>query len=154
MNMIIYEPTVTYSRKEIQSVNIDSPEVSVNYIKKNVDFDPTVENFGVIFLNHKNMVLGHKLLFKGGLSSCVVDPKIIFRECLLISTCSSFIVFHNHPSGDPAPSMADNRVTDSIREGSIAIGFNFLDHIIIGEEENDQGGFKKGFYSFREVGVI
>ena len=150
--MTIFEPSVTYSRKEIPSVNMNGAESAFDYIKENCEYDPTVENFGVIFLNRKNMVLGHKILFKGGLNSATVDMKVLFRECFLMNCCSAFIVFHNHPSGDPAPSSADTNVTRKIREAARIIDLEFLDHIVVGEVNNDP--MFRGFYSYRDAGVV
>lgn len=151
--MIIFEPSVTYSRKEIPSFFIDKAEDTQKYIRENIDLEPGVESFGIVFLNNKNYILGHKILFKGGIKSVNYDLRIIFKECLLMNNCcTTFVVFHTHPSGDPAPSNADLRATRQIREAANIMDFIFLDHIIIGEKENDPVFL--GYYSFREAGVI
>jgi DNA repair protein RadC len=54
---------------------------------------------------------------------------------------TSFIIAHNHPSGDPKPSMEDVRVTDNLRKAGKLMGIPLIDHIIIGNGE---------YYSFRE----
>lgn len=43
------------------------------------------------------------------------------------------ILVHNHPSGDPTPSVADYRVTDRIYECADIMGITLLDHVIIGD---------------------
>jgi DNA repair protein RadC len=55
---------------------------------------------------------------------------------------SAFLVAHNHPSGDPAPSRADRVVTDALRSAAALVGVPMLDHIIIAA---------RGQHSFREV---
>jgi DNA repair protein RadC len=46
----------------------------------------------------------------------------------------SFILVHNHPSGDPTPSMHDIDITKKIMESGEILGINMNDHIIIGKD--------------------
>jgi DNA repair protein RadC len=55
-------------------------------------------------------------------------------------------------TGDPGPSAADVQVTRQLREASKAVDIELLDHVIIGQQESDPTG--RGYYSFREAGVI
>lgn len=55
-------------------------------------------------------------------------------------------------SGDPAPSAADVQVTRQLRDAAKAVDIDLLDHVIVGRPSADPVG--RGFYSFRESGVI
>ena len=55
------------------------------------------------------------------------------------------MAMHSHPSGDPAPSEADHRITRRLSEASQILQINLLDHIIIGAGK---------WFSFKEAGVL
>jgi DNA repair protein RadC len=57
---------------------------------------------------------------------------------------------HNHPSGDPSPSRADESITRRIAEGANLLQFRFLDHVIVG----DPAPGRSEYFSFREAGLI
>lgn len=153
-DLIIYEAQVTYTRKEIEKVNISSSVDAVSFIReffqKNVE-NPTVEHLGIIFLNNRNFVLGAKILSVGTQNQTLVSAKIVLAECLL-HNATSFILTHNHPSGMPDPSAADSRITRQIRDASQVLDIHFFDHIILGEVQNDPLGI--GYYSFRDAGML
>jgi DNA repair protein RadC len=61
-----------------------------------------------------------------------------------------FVLVHNHPSGDPSPSRADEEATNRIIEASKLMQVRFLDHVIIGKPSPG----RTPYYSFREAGFI
>jgi DNA repair protein RadC len=77
----------------------------------------------------------------GGLSSCGIDPRDLFKHAIL-SNASKIICFHNHPSGEPKPSREDSLITGRIKEAGVLLGIELLDHIVIGSEGR--------YVSFRE----
>jgi DNA repair protein RadC len=108
----------------------------MRYLKK--------EHLKVLFLNTKNFVICVQDLSIGSLSSSVVHPREIFSEAIRKS-CSSIIVSHNHPSGDPTPSQEDISITKRLYEVGKLVGIELLDHLIIGD----------GVYiSLKEKGII
>jgi len=110
-----------------------------------------VEKFQVLCLNRKNRLIRRVEATSGTASSSLVHPREVFREAIRMGA-SSVIVAHNHPSGDPAPSAADIRVTRQLREASAVIGIDLLDHIIVGEVIADPR--QQGYYSFHDSGLI
>jgi len=66
------------------------------------------------------------------------------------SEAYSFIMVHNHPSGDPSPSEADMRLTRRILEASRILQIQLLDHVIIGAPAPG----RSSYFSFKEGGVI
>lgn len=151
--MIINEPVTQYVRKEIESVLIENSEKVSSYSKEfySKNCDPSVESFVLIGLNIRNYVIFTKVITIGTDNACLISIKQIMKECILFNA-TSFICVHNHPSGDPSPSTADNRITRQVREGAQVMGITFFDHVIIGEKENDPLGL--GYYSFRDTGEI
>ncbi|PIN70842.1 hypothetical protein COV94_01020, partial [Candidatus Woesearchaeota archaeon CG11_big_fil_rev_8_21_14_0_20_57_5] len=90
------------------------------------------EHLLALFLDVRNKVLGHEMIAKGTLDSCLAHPREIFRPAIQKSA-KSVIIAHNHPSGDPTPSEEDQQLTRAIAKAGELIGIPLLDHIIIGE---------------------
>jgi DNA repair protein RadC len=70
----------------------------------------------------------------GILDSSLVHPREVFKDAILASS-ASIIVAHNHPSGDPTPSVEDKRVTQRLYEAGQILGIDLLDHIVIGDNK-------------------
>ena len=77
----------------------------------------------------------------GTVCECRASMAEIFKTAIL-TNAYGVIVFHNHPSGDCTPSKMDDEVTDSICKSANLLGIRFLDHIIVGDENN--------YYSYME----
>lgn len=110
-----------------------------------------VEKFWVLCLNRKNRLIRQVELTSGTATSSLAHPREVFREAVHHGA-TAVVCVHNHPSGDPAPSAADVQVTRQLREAARALDIELLDHVIIGHTGADPRG--RGFYSFREAGVI
>ncbi|MGF6850983.1 DNA repair protein RadC [Chitinophaga sp. W3I9] len=106
--------------------------------------DQPYETFHVLFLSHANKVLHYRHLSTGGITSTVVDPRIIFREAL-DTGATKLLLCHNHPSGSLRPSQADLRITSRIKDMGMLFDIQVMDHIIVSET---------GYYSLAEEGMI
>ncbi|HVI48958.1 MAG TPA: DNA repair protein RadC [Chitinophaga sp.] len=102
------------------------------------------ETFYVMFLNNASKVLHYRCISSGGMTSTVVDPRIIFREALEIQA-SKLLLCHNHPSGSLRPSQADIRITHRLKDLGQLLDIEVLDHIIVSES---------GYYSLVEEGIM
>jgi DNA repair protein RadC len=89
------------------------------------------ERFGVLFLNGQHAVIGFEVLFKGTLTQTSVHPREVVRRALQLNA-AAVILAHNHPSGNPAPSKADQCLTDSLRYALTTVDVRVLDHLVIG----------------------
>lgn len=110
-----------------------------------------VEKFWVLCLNRKNRLIRRVEVTSGTAGSTLVHPREVFREAIRLGA-SAVVCVHNHPSGDPAPSAADIRVTRQLREASSAVDIELLDHVIVGQRTADATGL--GHYSFRAAGLL
>jgi DNA repair protein RadC len=99
-----------------------------------------VEQFGVMLLDTKHRVLRTTLLSVGTLDASIVHPREVFREAAS-GGASAIVVFHNHPSGDPAPSGDDVTLTKRLIVAGELMGIVVLDHVIVAEN---------AFFSMRE----
>lgn len=102
------------------------------------------ELFIVIYLNAKNYIIDDEIHAAGQVDSSGVFPKQVFRNAL-IHNASALIVAHNHPSGDPEPSIQDAEITKQLVKCGLILDCKILDHIIIGDTK---------FYSFADAGLI
>ena len=138
-----------------QNTPCDTPVKMVDFWRANIEtsgwFEPEKECVIVIVLDNKMRVKGWNLVSLGSLTCSIAEPREIFRP-VIVGAGKSFVVMHNHPSGDPLPSGADRQLTDKIRHGSEILGLGFIDHVIVGQETNDPTG--KGFFSFRSYGAL
>lgn len=116
-----------------------------------IAFGLEVEKFWVLCLNRKNRLIRRVEVTSGTAGSTLVHPREVFREAIK-EAASAVVCVHNHPSGDPAPSAADVRVTRVLREASRTVEIDLLDHVIVGSSESDPAGL--GYYSFRDAGVL
>lgn len=110
-----------------------------------------VEKFWVLCLNRKNRLLKQVEITSGTATSSLAHPREVFREAIR-QGATAVVCVHNHPSGDPAPSAADVQVTRQLRDAAKAVDIELLDHVIVGRPASDPLG--RGYYSFREAGVI
>lgn len=123
----------------------------VEYMKGAFDERPEQESIYVVFLNRKSKIIGRYLATIGTQTSALASPSLILRSVILASA-TSFVMVHNHPSGDPCPSLQDMQITRLMREAAKACDLLFIDHVIIGDPISDP--LHAGFYSFRNAGMI
>src|SRR5699024_4435259 len=97
------------------------------------------ESFGVIAYDKDRKVVSVNELFKGSPNASIVDKKVFAKEILSKEDIAKVAVFHNHPSGDPEPSIEDMKVTRGLKTLSEKVDIQLLDHFVIG---------KKNVYSF------
>ncbi|MBK7877816.1 MAG: DNA repair protein RadC [Planctomycetes bacterium] len=94
--------------------------------------EEVVEVFTVLLLNGKHRVVGMAEVSRGTLTTALVHPREVFGPALRMSS-AAVIVVHNHPSGDPEPSVDDVEVTRRLIEVGRMLGVPLLDHVIVGE---------------------
>jgi DNA repair protein RadC len=125
------------------SLQIKSAKDVVDLIGHNF-FKDNQEVVRLLCLNTKNNIISTKEVFKGSLNSSIVHPREIFKEAINFSA-ASIILCHNHPSGDPTPSIEDINITKRIKSCGEIIGIELLDHVILGRNK---------FISLKEKGII
>jgi DNA repair protein RadC len=106
--------------------------------------DVKKERFKVIFLDAKNQIVEEKTLFEGTVDSSAVYPREVIKDALRYEA-SSLIFIHNHPSGDPEPSLCDREITRDLVFAARVVQIRVLDHIIIGNNR---------YFSFADHGLI
>ena len=91
------------------------------------------EEFRILFLNKRNMVIADEVQGRGTVDHTPVYPREVVRRALELGA-SAVILAHNHPSGDCTPSTADIRMTQEIVATAKTMGIVVHDHIIVGRD--------------------
>ena len=102
------------------------------------------EEFWILYLNNSNKIIYKNQLSSGGITSTLVDVRILFKKALELSSVA-IILCHNHPSGSLKPSKSDLDLTKKIQEGGKNLDIKILDHLIITE---------KAYFSFADSNLI
>ena len=91
------------------------------------------EVFLVLFLNSQHHVLACEEMFRGTLDQTAVYPREVVKRCLMLNA-SAVILAHNHPSGVPEPSRADEMLTKTLKNALSLIDTRVLDHFIVARD--------------------
>lgn len=94
----------------------------------------------------KHRLLAWHVLSRGTRSSTSISIPDVFVPACLTPGTTALPVVHNHPSGNPAPSPDDARLTLRLAQAADVLDMPLLDHLIVGD-----GG---SYYSFREAGTL
>lgn len=103
-----------------------------------------IEQFRVIFLDRKNVIIADEEQARGTVDHVPVYPREVVKRALQLNA-SALILVHNHPSGDPTPSPEDINMTARIDAAAQTLGLTLHDHLIIG---------KSSELSFRSEGLL
>jgi DNA repair protein RadC len=132
----------------------DSPDKIAAFWRTSVPtaqwFDPEKECFCVVFLNTRHKITGFTLVSIGTLDTILVHPREVFKPAI-VAGAQAIVLCHNHPSGDPTPSVNDIKVTrDLIRAGEL-LKISVPDHVIMGRAAPER---LHDYCSLRELGYF
>ncbi|MEL0107666.1 MAG: RadC family protein [Rhodospirillales bacterium] len=136
------------SQRLAQQHILDKPVLSnwqalLDYLRISMAFGMT-EQFRVLFLNKKNILIADEVQQKGTVDHTPVYPREIIKRALEVGA-TAIIMVHNHPSGDPEPSDADIQMTLEVRAAGEKMGIVLHDHVVIARD---------GAKSFKSLGLL
>ena len=139
-NVLVKETSTNYQEKQL-----NSPNKIVDMFNHIFNASKLAEEYAwVLAMDSKNHCIGVFELSHGTVNMSLVSPREIFvRLCLIGSV--SFVLVHNHPSGDITPSTEDELVTDKVHAAGLMMCIDMLDHIIVCDG---------CYYSFNEQGKL
>ena len=126
-----------------QRVKATNTELVFDYVAPLLRHE-TREHFLVLFLNYKCEIESRETISIGGINETLMEPMNTFAPALR-KGAAAIILVHNHPSGNPTPSMDDVNATRKIIDAGKIMNIPVLDHIIVGESGN---------YSMRKEGIV
>jgi len=103
-----------------------------------------IEQFRILFLDKKNVLIADERQARGTVDHVPVYPREVVKRALELNA-SAVILAHNHPSGDPTPSQADIDMTRRIHTALAAVNITLHDHLVIGKSRDA---------SFRAMGLL
>ena len=115
----------------------------LDYIRAAMAFND-IEQFRILFLDKKNQLIADEVQQEGTVDHTPVYPREVIKRALELAA-SAIVAVHNHPSGDPTPSMADIDMTKKVVDAGQRLGVAVHDHVIVG---------RKGHFSFRANGLM
>ena len=102
------------------------------------------EVFKVIYLNSQNQIIETEDLFEGTLDKSFISPREVMERAIKHNAVSLIFV-HNHPAGNPQPSLSDRELTKDLLYAASIMQIKVLDHIIIGNNT---------YFSFAGEGLL
>jgi DNA repair protein RadC len=122
---------------------VNSWDKLIDFCAAHVAHSP-VEEFHILFLNRKNVLIKHERQQRGTIDHTPVYPREVVKRALELGA-SALVLVHNHPSGDPTPSNADIVLTQDIKKAAAPLSLALHDHLIIGRNQ---------YVSLRELKLI
>src|SRR5699024_10882567 len=122
-----------HSNTVLDKIEINKPQDVADYLMEKLRYLKQ-EHFVELLLNTKNQIIHEQSIFIGSLNMSIVHPRDLLREAVKHSA-ASIVIAHNHPSGDPTPSLEDIKTTKRLLYCCDLMGIDLLDHIIIGDGE-------------------
>lgn len=143
-----FELGARVAREHIRDASLDSPELIHDF------FAPQLRHLAqeqvvVAVVDPRLRHVGTDVVSVGTVNETNAHPREILRP-VITRGGYGFILIHNHPSGDPSPSRADEAVTRRIQEAANLMQVRFLDHVIIGKPAPG----RTSYFSFREAGLV
>ena len=117
---------------------VKHPAHAYNLVKDLLEHEKR-EHFVVILLDTKGYLIFTEIVSIGTLNQTIVHPREVFSPAIR-HKAASIVVAHNHPSGDPTPSVRDVELTKELIAAGRLLQIPLNDHLIVGFES---------FYSLR-----
>ena len=126
--------TLKANKSKFPKVKITDPTSATSFIRGLWGSDMgLIESCFILLLNHANETIGYAKISQGGVSSTIIDPKVVAFYAVK-HLASAVIMAHNHPSGNTKPSHADIALTKRIKDGLSILDITLWDHIILTED--------------------
>ncbi len=122
---------------------LSSWKAILEYVRAAMAFND-IEMFRILFLDKKNQLIADEVQQEGTIDHTPAYPREVVKRALELGS-SAVVLVHNHPSGDPTPSMADIDMTKRIVEAGAKLGVAVHDHVIVA---------RQGHVSLRQLGLM
>ena len=131
------------SRLKYRELALNSPQAVRDYLRLRIA-DREHEVFMVLFLDAQHRLIACEEMFQGTLTQTSVYPREVVKAALK-HNAAAVIFAHNHPSGVPEPSRADELLTQVLKQALALVECKTLDHFVVG---------RTNITSFAERGLI
>lgn len=139
----LFELSSRISNEEINNSAVITSSEDVGRLFIPVMRNLTHEECWVLFLNKAGRVISKERVSIGGVSSTVMDVRVILKSAVE-KLATAIIVVHNHPSGNPNPGKQDKEQTRLLRNAAAIFDIALLDHVVIAGNK---------YFSFSDEGM-
>lgn len=108
----------------------------LEYLHHAMAHDPA-ESLRVFFVNLRRELIVEEVLARGGVDGLGIEPRQVIARALELGA-TGLILVHNHPSGDPAPSLADRRFTQRLAIAGECLGIRLHDHLVVARDGHER----------------
>ena len=126
-------------QQAVPRLTVDSPAAIVQLYMEEMRY-LTREVIKIVYFNAKMQLLGDRNLTQGTMNQSLISPREVFQSVWEMGAYA-FILIHNHPSGNPEPSLNDILLTDQLKRAAKLMDIPMLDHLVLGNGK---------YYSFKE----
>lgn len=141
--LAIIEIAKRLDKQPVAMSAIKEPRDGYEFLKNQLMFEQQ-EKVIVLCLNSRLEVIKEKTVFIGGNNISIISGRELFKEALICGS-NRVMVVHNHPSGNPEPSIEDIEATERLYSMAKELDIDVVDHLIIGRSR---------FYSFASNKII
>ena len=141
--LAIIEIAKRLDKQPVAMSAIKEPRDGYELLKNQLMFEQQ-EKVIVLCLNSRLEVIKEKTVFIGGNNISIISGRELFKEALICGS-NRVMVVHNHPSGNPEPSIEDIEATERLYSMAKELDIDVVDHLIIGRSR---------FYSFASNKII
>lgn len=103
-----------------------------------------IEEFRILYLDKRHGLIKEEIHQHGTVDQTAVYPREILKRAIQLSA-SALVLVHNHPSGNPEPSIDDIKTTSLLKERAQLFDIQVIEHFIVGRE---------GCTSFKELDLL
>lgn len=128
---------------DLHRSKLDIPNAASNFLKAKFA-GQRHESFWCLWLDVQSGLIAAEEMFRGTLTQTSVYPREIVKRAVELDA-SSVIFSHNHPSGSPTPSRADEAITSTLKTALALVDCLVADHIVVANDST---------YSFAERGIL
>lgn len=126
------EMTQRHFSETLQRGNVlKNPKQTQNFLMARLR-DYSFEVFSCLYLDNRHRVIQFEELFRGTINGASVHPREVVKKALG-HNAAAVIFAHNHPSGMPEPSMADQKITRQLTDALALVDVRVLDHVVVGD---------------------
>ena len=141
--LAIIEIAKRLDKQPVAMSAIKEPRDGYELLKNQLMFEQQ-EKVIVLCLNSRLEVIKEKTVFIGGNNISIISGRELFKDALICGS-NRVMVVHNHPSGNPEPSIEDIEATERLYSMAKELDIDVVDHLIIGRSR---------FYSFASNKII
>ncbi len=114
-------------------LSLSHPEAVARFLQEQLNDRPQ-EVMAAVYLDTRNRLIAWQIAYIGTLNRAACEPRGILQMALL-TNAAGVVLSHNHPSGDPSPSVEDLTFTRRLAEAGDVVGIRLVDHIILGSKD-------------------